>query len=81
MSAIREAIFRIRNHEPSGVVSAENLARQAEKELNNLEAALLTILDQVDYTSRACAVTEMVGAVLPMEVIVLAREALAKVKE
>lgn len=39
--------------------------------------ALLTVLDQVDYTSGACGVTEMVGAVLPKEVIALARKAIA----
>ena len=38
--------------------------------------ALLTVLDQVDYTAGNCQVNEMVGAVLPTEVIVLAREAL-----
>ena len=42
-----------------------------------LQAMLLTVLDQVDYTDGACGLTEMVGAVLPKEVIVLAREALA----
>ena len=42
--------------------------------------ALLTVLDQVDYTNGACGVTEMVGAVLPKNVIALAREALAKDK-
>ncbi len=40
------------------------------------KTALLTLLDQVDYTSGACRVTEMVGAVLSKEVIVLAREAI-----
>jgi len=39
--------------------------------------ALLTVLDQVDYTSGACGVFEMVGAVLPKEVITLARKAIA----
>jgi hypothetical protein len=39
--------------------------------------ALLTVLDQVDYTNGACGVTEMVGAVLPKEVIALARKAIA----
>lgn len=42
-----------------------------------LEAALLTILDNVDYTNSACGFTEMVGAVLPKVVIENAREALA----
>ena len=36
--------------------------------------ALLTLLDHVDYTSGACTVTEMVGAVLPEEMIALCRE-------
>lgn len=39
--------------------------------------ALLMILDQVDYTVGNCAPTEMVAAVLPREIIALAREALA----
>ncbi len=43
-----------------------------------LEAALRTVLDQVDYTRGACGPTEMVGAVLPIEVIRLAHEALGK---
>jgi hypothetical protein len=41
--------------------------------------ALRTLLDQVDYMADppACRVNEMVGAVLPTEVIALCREALA----
>ena len=39
--------------------------------------ALLTVLDQVDYTNGACGLTEMVGAALPKEVIALARKAIA----
>lgn len=39
--------------------------------------ALLTVLDHVDYTKGACGLTEMVGAVLPKEVIALARKAIA----
>ena len=41
-----------------------------------LEEALLTVLDQVDYTAGACNLTDMVGACLPLEVIGLARAAL-----
>ena len=37
LSAIREMIYRIRNHEDSGTVSAETLAQLAEKELIDLE--------------------------------------------
>ncbi len=42
-----------------------------------LDAALRTLLDQVDYTAGACGVTEMVGAVLPKEVIERCKKALA----
>jgi hypothetical protein len=44
--------------------------------IEQLKAALLTVLDQVDYTRGACAPTEMVAAVLPVEVIALARKAI-----
>jgi hypothetical protein len=40
-------------------------------------AALALLLDQVDYTAGACRLTEMVGAVLPTEVIALCRRSLA----
>lgn len=39
--------------------------------------ALLTILNHVDYTTGACRVNEMVGAVLPKEIILLARQAIS----
>lgn len=38
--------------------------------------ALLTILDHVDYTTGSCKAMEMIGAVLPKEVIDLARDAI-----
>jgi hypothetical protein len=41
-----------------------------------LREALLVMLDQVDYTHRACTLTEAVGAVLPVDVIYKARRAL-----
>ena len=44
----------------------------------NCRTALLTVLDQVDFTQGACSFTEMVGAVLPKEVIELARDAIAE---
>lgn len=37
--------------------------------------ALLTLLDQVDYTAGNCRMNEMVGAVLDKRVIALCREA------
>lgn len=40
--------------------------------------ALLLVLDQVDYTRKACTPDEMVGAVLSREVIAIAHAALAQ---
>jgi hypothetical protein len=42
----------------------------------NSKEALLTVLDHVDYTRNSCKAMEMVGAVLPKEVIDLARDAI-----
>lgn len=40
--------------------------------------ALQLILDHVDYMDYSCQFTDMVGAVLPLQVIKLARRALAE---
>lgn len=45
-----------------------------------LRGALQTLLDQVDYTAGACTATEMVGAVLPREVIELCHNVLQETK-
>lgn len=42
----------------------------------DIKTALLTILSQIDYDAGNCRPNEMVGAVLPVEIIRLAREAL-----
>lgn len=42
-----------------------------------LRSAVLLLLDHVDYTAGACSLTEMVGAVLPKEIIAIARKAVA----
>lgn len=44
--------------------------------LSEVVQALQLVLDSVDYTSGACTVFEMVGAVLPKEIIITARKAL-----
>lgn len=41
------------------------------------KTALQTILDHVDYTTGACQVNEMIGAVLPKEIILLAKQTIA----
>ena len=40
------------------------------------KTALQIILDHVDYTTGACQVNEMIGAVLPKEIIILAKQAI-----
>ena len=40
--------------------------------------ALQLVLDHVDYMAYSCQCTDMVGAVLPVQVIKLARKALAE---
>jgi hypothetical protein len=62
----------------------EGLARSLKKHVFETEAenarlrgTIGALLDSVDYTSGACGMTEMVGAVLPKELITMARAALA----
>lgn len=54
----------------------EDLLRRAQ----DAERALALVLDQVDYTAGACKLTEMVGAVLPREVILTCRLVLLSAK-
>lgn len=49
--------------------------------IEKLRSALRLILDQVDYTNHACRVNEMVGAVLPENVIKQARQALLETRD
>jgi hypothetical protein len=46
-----------------------------------LRRALLALLTQVDYTVRACSMTDLVGAVLAPETIDDARRVLAETDE
>lgn len=45
------------------------------KDNSRLREALMLLLDNVDYTEGACSVTEMVGAILPREILVKANQA------
>jgi hypothetical protein len=47
---------------------------EEQKRRLTLREALRLLLDQVDYTNGACGPTELVGAVLPRDVIALCRE-------
>ena len=47
----------------------------------SVREALLLILNQVDYTAGACRVNEMVGAVLPVDILRQAKQALAQDKK
>jgi ABC-type siderophore export system fused ATPase/permease subunit len=44
----------------------------------DIRTALLTVLDQVDYTVGNCGLADPVSAALPKNIIALAREALVK---
>ena len=50
-------------------------ALKVKQERDQFKSILLVILDCVDYTAGNCRVNEMVGAVLPREVIERARQA------
>ena len=63
---------------PNGMVwtrRADDWHRSMTPAMDPAKQWLLTILDQVDYTAGACTPNEMVGAVLPREVIAQARAA------
>lgn len=47
---------------------------------DKLEAALFLLLSSIDYTTGACRLNEMIGAILPKECLAIAREALKKDK-
>jgi hypothetical protein len=58
---------------------ANNAYDRMEKEIAQLEKeneALRVVLDHVDYTTGACKPTEMVGAVLPTNIIARVKVAL-----
>lgn len=48
----------------------------SESKIEKLKSVILLLLDHVDYTRNACGLTELVGAVLPVDVIDQARSAL-----
>ncbi len=45
---------------------------------SRLRESLMLILDSVDYTEGACGVHEMIGAILPKEILLKAKEAKRK---
>ena len=55
---------------------ANDRAEAMEKQVYNLRMGMTIILDQVDYTSGACRVNEMVGAVLGTDTIDAVRKIL-----
>ncbi len=46
-----------------------------QERIDKLRTALLLVLDNIDYEAGNCRVNEMIGAVLPREVLRKAREA------
>lgn len=54
------------------------LAAHRAPDAAELAKAINLILDQVDYLAGNCRVNEMIGAILPKEIISIARAALAR---
>ena len=54
------------------------MSNEERRHIEKLRVSLLLVLDNVDYTAEhpGCRVTEMVGAVLPREIIEIARKTL-----
>ena len=48
------------------------------RQRDELRICLLLVLDAVDYTANACEVNEMVGAVLPREILTRAKNAVSE---
>lgn len=67
-------------HESDMRTAAERKISERAIELGEVRAALLAVMDCVDYTAPqpACRQTEAVGAVLPVSVLQLARKALRR---
>lgn len=65
-------------HQADMRTAAERKISERAIELGEIRAALSAVMDCVDYTAPqpGCRQTEMVGAVLPVAVIQLARNAL-----
>lgn len=61
---------------PTSPNTSNNFGVSPVHKIMSCKTALETMLDMVDYTAGACRVNEMVGAVLPLTVINLAKEAI-----
>ena len=60
------------------IVEAVNNYIPALEKIEQLNSVLQTVMDAIDYTTGNCGLTEMVGAVLPRELITNARNAMLK---
>lgn len=68
------ATYKADNKRLADLVANQNV------KLMDLTVALMTVLDQVDYTVGACRMVDMVGACLDQKVIKQARDAIAKAR-
>lgn len=62
------------------LTTAANAHYPNQAKIDEMLAALQVLLDAIDYTSGNCRVNEMVGAVLPKELIEKAKAAIAQAK-
>jgi hypothetical protein len=63
------------------IVQAVNSYQVNQELIKEMEGTIGVILNSVDYTAEACRLNEMVGAVLPKELIEKAHAILTKVRE
>lgn len=72
--------YAARTGHGSAAKELEAVATIIDAEFREVVEAVQVLLDHVDYTNAACAPTEMVGAVLPVQVITKLRSAIQGVK-
>lgn len=77
---INEMTEYILSIDVNGVIDPTSSPSALSTSTMSCKTALMTLLDQVDYTSGACRVNEMVGAVLPAAIIALAKQAIENEK-
>lgn len=78
MSDFVEIDMRGMTDEQADAAVALAQRNRALDEVNQLRAALLAILDAIDYTEGACRLNEQVGAVLPEVLLKNAHKALGQ---
>lgn len=64
-----------------GRVDADKPGAETPGKLEELRIAMIVLLDQIDYRNGACSPTDMVAAVLPVEILERATQAARAAEE